>query len=176
MNEIIKKNGITFGIITGVISILITSFIYLVDIKLFTAWWLGIISIVIYLIIGIYLLIKTRKELGGVFSFKEAFTTYFVSAIIGIGISVIFNVLLFNVIDPSLKDTVQELSIESAVNMMKKFGTPTSEIKKAVESMSQTNQFEAINQIKGAAFSIIFSSIFGLLLAAIFKSKPKQEF
>lgn len=176
MNEIIKKNGINFGIITGVISVLITGFIYLVDIKLFTAWWLGIVSIIIYLAIGIYLLIKTRKELGGVFSFKDAFTTYFISAVIGIAISVVFNILLFNYIDPSLKDTVQELSIESAVNMMKKFGTPTSEIKKAVEGMSETNQFETFNQLKGSAFSIIFSAIFGLILAAIFKSKPKDQY
>lgn len=176
MNEIIKKNGITFGIITGVISIIITAFIYLVDIKLFTAWWIGLASIAIYLAIGIYLLSKTRKELGGVFSFKEAFTTYFISAIIGIAISVIFNILLFNVIDPSLKDTVQELSVESAVTMMKKFGTPTSEIKKAVENMTKSNQFETLNQIKGAAFSIIFSAIFGLILAAIFKSKPKDQY
>ena len=176
MNEIIKKNGINFGIITGVISILITGFIYLVDVKLFTAWWLGIGSIIIYLAIGIYLLIKTRKELGGVFSFKDAFTTYFISAVIGIAISVVFNILLFNYIDPSLKDTVQELSIESAVSMMKKFGTPTSEIKKAVEGMSETNQFETFNQLKGSAFSIIFSAIFGLILAAIFKSKPKDQY
>lgn len=176
MNEIIKKNGITFGIITGVISILITGFIYLVNIKLFTAWWLGLGSIAIYLGIGIYLLIKTRKELGGVFSFKDAFTTYFISAVVGIAISVVFNILLFNFIDPSLKDTVQELSIESAVEMMRKFGTPTSEIKKAVEEMSKTNQFETVTQIKGSAFSVIFSSIFGLILAAIFKSKPKEQF
>lgn len=176
MNEIIKKNGITFGLITGMISILITGLIYLIDIKLFTAWWLGLVSIFFYLAVGIYLLIKTRKELEGVFSFKDAFTTYFISAIIGIAISVAFNILLFNIIDPSLKDTVQELSIESAVNMMKKFGTPTSEIKKAVEGMTKTNQFETFNLLKGSVFSMIFSSIFGLILAAIFKSKPKDQF
>jgi hypothetical protein len=176
MNEIIKKNAVSFGIITGILSILITTFIYLVDLKLFTAWWLGLGSIALYIAIGVYLLIKTKKELNGQFSFKDAFTTYFISAIIGIGISVVFNILLFNVIDPTLKDTVQELSIESAVNMMKKFGTPTSEIKKAVEGMSESNQFETLNQLKGSAFSIIFSAIFGLLLAAIFKSKPQEQY
>lgn len=176
MNEIIKKNAVSFGIITGILSILITTFIYLVDLKLFTAWWLGLGSIALYIAIGVYLLIKTKKELNGQFSFKDAFTTYFISAIIGIGISVVFNILLFNVIDPTLKDTVQELSIESAVNMMKKFGTPTSEIKKAVEGMSESNQFETLNQLKGSAFSIIFSAIFGLILAAIFKSKPQEQY
>lgn len=176
MNEIIKKNGINFGVITGVISIIITGTIYLVNIELFTAWWLGLVSISIYLAIGIYLLLKTRKELGGVFSFKQAFTTYFISAVIGITISVLFNILLFNFIDPSLKDTVQELTIESAVSMMKKFGTPSSEIKKAVEKMGETNQFETLSQLKGMAFSILFSAIFGLILAAIFKSKPKEQY
>ena len=73
MNEIIKKNGITFGIISGVISLLMTSMIYLIDVKLFAAWWIGVVGGVIYLGIGIYLLIKTRKELNGIFSFKDAF-------------------------------------------------------------------------------------------------------
>ena len=112
MNEIIKKNGITFGIITGVISILITASVYIIDLKLFTAWWLGILSIGIYLGIGIYLLSKTKKELGGIFPFKDAFTTYFISAVIGIVISVLFNIVLFNVIDTEAKDTVQDNLIE----------------------------------------------------------------
>jgi hypothetical protein len=176
MNEIIKKNGITFGIITGVISLLMTSMIYMIDVKLFTAWWVGVLGMVIYLAIGIYMLIKTRKELIGMFSFKDAFTTYFIYAIIGIAISVLFNILLFNVIDPSLKETVKELSIEAAVNMMKKFGAPTSSIKEAVEKMSDADQFGVVEQLKGSLFSIIFSAIFGLILAAIFKSKPKEQF
>ncbi|NHN25197.1 DUF4199 domain-containing protein [Flavobacterium jejuense] len=175
MNEIIKKNGITFGIVTGVISILITSSIYLIDLKLFTAWWLGILSIAIYLGIGIYLLTKTKKELGGVFPFKEAFTTYFISAVIGIAISVLFNIILFNFIDPEAKETLSDLSIEAAVNMMKKFNTPTSAIKEAVAKMEEQNQFDIVAQLKGSIFSIIFSAIFGLILAAIFKSKKQEQ-
>lgn len=175
MNKIIKKNGITFGIVTGVISILITSSIYLIDLKLFTAWWLGILSIAIYLGIGIYLLMKTKKELGGIFPFKEAFTTYFISAVIGIAISVLFNIILFNFIDPEAKETLSDLSIEAAVNMMKKFNTPTSAIKEAVSKMEEQNQFDIVAQLKGSIFSIIFSAIFGLILAAIFKSKKQEQ-
>lgn len=175
MNEIIKKNGITFGIITGVISILITASVYIIDLKLFTAWWLGILSIAIYLGIGIYLLSKTKRELGGIFPFKDAFTTYFISAVIGIAISVIFNILLFNVIDTEAKDTIQENLIEFQVNMLKKSNTPTDQIKEAVEKMSEENQFDTVAQLKGSIFSILFSAIFGLILAAIFKSKPTYQ-
>jgi hypothetical protein len=174
MNEIIKKNGITFGIITGVLSILITASIYIIDLKLFTAWWIGLFSIAVYLGIGIYLLSKTKKELNGVFPFKEAFTTYFISAVIGVVISVGFNILLFNFIDTEAKDTVQDNLIEFQVNMLKKFNTPTEVIKDTVEKMSQENQFDVVPQLKGSLFSILFSAIFGLILAAFFKTKTSH--
>jgi len=175
MNEIIKKNGVSFGIITGVVSALITTAIYSIDLNLFIKWWLGIIIFLIYITIGIVLLSKTKKELKGIFSFKEAFTTYFISAVIGILISVGFNILLFNVIDPSVKDTLNEITIKYTVETMEKFGTPSSAINEAVKKMQESSPYSTLELIKGSAFSIAGSALFGLLLALIFKSKPTQE-
>jgi len=175
MNEIIKKNGVSFGIITGVVSALITTAIYSIDLNLFTKWWLGIIIFLFYITIGIVLLSKTKKELKGIFSFKEAFTTYFISAVIGILISVSFNILLFNVIDPSVKDTLNEITIKYTVETMEKFGTPSSAINEAVKKMQESSPYSTLELIKGSAFSIAGSALFGLLLALIFKSKPTQE-
>ncbi len=175
MNEIIKKNGVSFGIITGVVSALITTAIYSIDLNLFTKWWLGIIIFLIYITIGIILLSKTKKELKGIFSFKEAFTTYFISAVIGILISVSFNILLFNIIDPSVKDTLNEITIKYTAETMQKFGAPSSAINEAIKKMQESNPYSTIELIKGSAFSIAGSALFGLLLALIFKSKPSQE-
>ena len=176
MNEIIKKNGIKFGIIGGLFSIIFTSSMYFIDLKLFTNIWLGFIKITVFLVIAIILLNKTKKELNNIFSFKEAFTTYFICFLICILLATLFEILLFNVIDPSLKETIKELSIESAVDMMKKFGTQTSKIKEAVEEMSKTSQFDSLQILKGSAFSIVISSIFGLILAAIFKSRQQDQY
>jgi hypothetical protein len=175
MNEIIKKNGISYGIITGVVSALITTSIYAIDLKLFTAWWVTVLSVSFYIIIAMVLLTKTKKELKGIFSFKDAFTTYFISAVVGILISVAFNIILFNFIDPSAKDSIKEISIKYAVEMMHKFNAPSSSINEAVKKMQENDQFSIIELLKGSAFSIVFSSLFGLLLALIFKSKPSQE-
>ncbi|HWS60780.1 MAG TPA: DUF4199 domain-containing protein [Flavobacterium sp.] len=175
MNEIIKKNGISFGLITGVVSALLTTAIYSIDLNLFIKWWLGILMLIIYLTIGIVLLTKTKKELKGIFSFKEAFTTYFISAVIGILISVCFNILLFNVIDPSVKDTLNEITIKYTVETMEKFGAPSSAVNEAVKKMQESNPYSTFELIKGSAFSIAGSALFGLLLALIFKSKPSQE-
>jgi c-di-AMP phosphodiesterase-like protein len=175
MNEIIKKNGVSYGIITGVVAALITTSIYAIDLKLFVKWWLGIIIFLVYITIGIVLLSKTKKELKGIFSFKDAFTTYFISAVIGILISVGFNIVLFNVIDPSVKDTINEIFIKYTVEMMEKIGTPSSAINETVKKMQENNPYSTIELLKGTIFNIVGSALFGLLLALIFKSKPTQE-
>ena len=71
INEIIKRNGVTYGIIIGLISSLTTASIYAININLFTSWWLGILSVLFYIVFSIILLSKTKKALNGVFTFKE---------------------------------------------------------------------------------------------------------
>ncbi|KAF2332963.1 DUF4199 domain-containing protein [Flavobacterium ginsenosidimutans] len=175
INEVIKKNGVTYGVMIGIASALVTATIYAVDLNLFTAWWMGILGIVISLTISIILLSKTKKELNGVFPFKDAFTTYFIAAVIGILISTTFNIVLFNVIDPGAKETLNEIMIKYTVGMMQKFGTPASAINEAVAKMKESSPYSTIELLKGSIFAIVISAIFGLIFAAFFKSKSTQE-
>jgi len=174
INEIIKKNGITFGILTGIISALITTSIYVIDLNLFVSWWIGIVSILSYVIIGIILLSKTKKEMKGIFVFKDAFTTFFISALIATLIGTAFNILLFNVIDPSAQDTLKEITIKKAVAMMQKFNSPAVAINEMIAKMNESNPYSVSELLKGSVYSIVFNSIFGLIMAAFFKSKSQE--
>jgi hypothetical protein len=174
INEIIKRNGITFGVLTGIISALITATIYAVDLNLFVSWWVGILSIIIYLVLGIVLLSKTKKEMNGLFVFKDAFTTYFICAVIGIAIGTAFNILLFNVIDPSAQDTLKEITIKNAVAMMQKFNSPAAAINEMIAKMKENNPYSVVELLKGSVFSMVFSAIIGLIMAAFFKSKSQE--
>ncbi|KRD07284.1 hypothetical protein ASE21_17460 [Flavobacterium sp. Root901] len=175
INEVIKKNGITYGVMIGIASALVTAIIYSVDLNLFTAWWMGLIGIAISVTISIILLSKTKRELNGIFSFKDAFTTYFIAAVVGILISTTFNILLFNVIDPGAKETLSEVMIKYTVGMLQKFGTPASAINEAVAKMKESNPYSTVELLKGSVFAMVISAIFGLIFAAFFKSKSTQE-
>lgn len=175
IHEIIKKNGITFGIITGLTSVLITTFIYAIDLNLFTSPWVGFGNLALYLIIAIVLLIKTKKEFPGTFAFKDAFTTYFISALIGIAISVLFNIILFNLIDPAAKETIKELTIKYMVVALEKFNAPAAAINKTIADLKENDQFSIVGLLKGSLSNIVFCTIFGLILAAFFKSKPSSQ-
>lgn len=175
MNEIIKKNSVNYGFIFGLVSITITSIIYISDVQLFLSGWITFLKVVIFLVIAIVLLTKTKKQLHDKYPFKEAFTTYFISAAIGILIATMFEIILFNFIEPSLKDTLKEMSIKFTVNLLEKFGVNSSDINKAVSEMQNVDQFSIGEMIKGMFTYYVFAALFGLILAAIFKSKTPEH-
>jgi hypothetical protein len=78
MNEVIKKNGIKFGILLGLAGILSQLVIYLSGGTELIATVTGVVFWVIYLVIRIFQLIYTKKELNNTITFKEAFTTLFI--------------------------------------------------------------------------------------------------
>lgn len=171
MNEIIKKNGITFGVIIGLFSILVTTLIYVIDLNLFVNIWLGLSTIAIYLLIGIIVVANTKKQLKGQITFKEAFTVYFIAAVVGGLLSTLFQILLFNIIDPAAKETIKDLSIKYTTQMMEKFNAPSASINETVEQLQNTDNYSPGNLFKGFAFSLIISAIYGALLGLIFRSK-----
>ncbi len=171
MKEAIKRNGIMFGIILGMFSILIRTIIYIVNLELITSFMLGISIMVANLIIFTILLLRTKKEMNGNITFKEAFTTFIIAAFIGTTLAVSFDILLFNVIDPAAKETIKELSIKSTVSMLQKFDTPQAKINETIKSMTESDTFSVGKQLLGLFVSYIISSIIGLIFAAFFKTK-----
>lgn len=171
MNEIIKKNGIKFGIISGVIAIVVTGLMYAIDINLFANSMIGICMIVFYIALGVYAVSTSKKELGGVINFKDAFTTYLIYCTIGILIANLFNYILFNFIDPAAKEQILEITINKTVEMMEKFDAPKETLKQTIIELKENDQYSIGNILKGSAFSIIFSSIVGLIVAAVMKTK-----
>ncbi len=176
MNEIVKKNGINFGLISGLIGVLVTTVMYAVDLKLFVNMWIGFALLAVWIIIGILLLKKCKKENNDQLTFKEGFTAYFISALIGILISTVFNIFLFNFFDVEARDIITEHFIDFQVGIMERFNAPQSEIAKAVEKIKENSQFSIKGQMYGVIQSLIGSIIFGLILAAIFKTKRKEIF
>ncbi len=175
INEIIKRNGLTYGLITGVILSLITTIMYLIDLELFIAWWTTLLSFSIFIIIPMIAIVKTKTELKNIFPFKDAFTTYFICALIGLLISVGFKMVLFNIIDPSVKDSLLELTVNYLKSTSAKFGVPESSLNEMIENLKKTDPFSIVEQLKGAVVNLFFCALLGLIMAAFFKSKPTSQ-
>jgi len=175
MTEAVKKNGLNFGIIIAVISILVTVLMYAVDVKLFANYWVGIILFIVNLVLGIIAVAKAKKALGGFISFKDAFTTFFIAMALGAFISTLFTYVLFNLVDPEAKEVIMDEVITKTVTMMEGMGTPSDDMRTMIEEMKKTDNFSLGSVAKSYVFGLIFYIIVGLIVAAAMK-KNKPEF
>ncbi|MDD2986620.1 DUF4199 domain-containing protein [Flavobacterium sp.] len=170
MENSIKKNGVTLGIIIGVILVLITTTMYVVDLSLFTNWWIGIVNFVIIIGIAIYSSISSKKELKGIMNYRDAFLSFILPIIVGVAIYVLYNIILFNVIDPDAKMVLTENIIAMTKETMAKFNVPASEINKAISDIESKDNFGPMVQFQSYFFQIAFYAVLGLLVALVFKT------
>jgi hypothetical protein len=113
-----KKIALNVGLFLGLTLTLLIALIYAIDLNLFTKSWIGIINVLIITVFGVLSTTQYKKNVGGFINFKTAFTSFFITVLIGFMISTLFNLLLFNVIDVEAKTILSENVIKYTVEMM----------------------------------------------------------
>lgn len=171
----LRKNSLNFGLFLGLFLVLVTTLIYSIDISLFTSSWIGIVNVIVITGFGVFSALKYKKSIGGYISFKETFSSFFITVVIGFFISTLFSILLFNLIDTDAKATITENIIRYTVEMMEKFGAKPSDINKMADEMQKSDSFGMAGQLKGFAFNLIIYSIIGLISALIIKKERSQS-
>ena len=173
--EELRKNSARYGLFLGLFTIVTTTLVYTIDISLFTASWYGILSMAIIVGFGAYAAIQSKKNQGGFLTFKETFTSFLVAVLVGLFISTIFSILLFNVIDPEAKQVITDNVIKMTSGMMEKFGAKPADINNVIKEMQKTDSFGVFGQLKGLTFNIVIYSVIGLITALIIRRERPQS-
>jgi hypothetical protein len=129
----------------------------------------------VIVVFGAYAAIQAKKNQGGFLTFKETFTSFLVAVLVGLSISTLFSVLLFNVIDPEAKQIITDNVIKMTTEMMGKFGTKPADINAIIKEMQKTDSFGVVGQLKGFVFNIIIYSVIGLITALIIRRERPQS-
>lgn len=173
MENTLKSNAINYGLYLGAAMALVTVIVYAMEVELLANMWLGIALLLVVVAFGIVSTAKSKGLNNGILNFKEAFTSYFITVVLGILISSVISIVLFNYIDPEAADQIQQKIIDNTVQMMQGFGAPAETIAQQVEQLEAQNQFGVGNILKGLVFQIILYSVIGLIVAAVMKkSEP----
>ncbi len=175
INSLSLKNGLIIGAISVVLSLVM----YFIDpLMAFTNWWVGLILIVVFLALLVYAGQSIRKEVGGFWTFGEAFKSFLIMGLIITAISTVYNVMLMKVIDPDLPARAGAAIDENTRTMMAKFITDEEQLEKALaESGSGQSKLEITgkNLVTGIGVSLAIYGVLSLILAAIMK-KPEPIF
>jgi len=169
MENSVKSSAINYGLYLGGALSLITVAIYAIDLGLMVNMWLGIALLIAIVAFGVVSTSKSKSILSGFISFKQAFSSYFITVAIGIIISTVVSAILFNFIDPDAALFIKEKTVETTISMMEGFNAPAEAIAEAVEKIENQNQYGFASILKSLAWGLLFQSIIGLIVAAIMK-------
>ena len=168
-NVTVKESAIQYGLVLGGILAISTVLMYALNQELFLSAWVGISTLIICVGAGIVSTGKAKDILGGIMTFKQAFTAYFITQAIGLLISTAIGILIFSIIDTELAAYLQEESIEMTRGFMERFDTPTEIIEETLSEMRQENNFSMVNQMKNYVGVLVVQAVIGLLIGLIFK-------
>jgi len=173
----LRDHAIKWGVILGLVGVIYTVLLYIVDAALLANMWLGLFTLVLFLGLVVYAGIDYRKQMGGLLPFGKAYQHGFLTLFIGGIIGTLFNYLLYNIIDPGLVETLAEAGAENARAIAERFGAPPEAIDDAVEKA----RTDTIDRLQGAGVFISFLwgliayAIIALITGAIVKRKPPES-
>ena len=175
MEPTTKSSSVNYGLYLGAILSIWTVLIYGTgNLELLVNFWvIFLITPVLIISFGIISTSKAKAIQEGYINFKEAFTSYFITIVIGIVVSSLVSYLIFNVIDTAAGLELIDIAIEKSVKLMKRFGAPADQIAlqvEAIENQDKGLQSQLLQVLQG----IVIFSVIGLIVAAIMK-KNKEE-
>jgi uncharacterized membrane protein (DUF106 family) len=169
MENSLKNIATNYGLYLGSLLAILTVAAYAINLQLLTNTWYGVFILIAIIVFGIISVAKAKQIQNGFISFKQAFTSYFITILIGLIISTIVSYVLFNFIDLEAAATLKEETIEKSIQMMESFNTPSDKMAEAIEQMESQNQYSILNILKGLAGYLVLFSIIGLIVAAAMK-------
>jgi hypothetical protein len=172
MEKSLKSTAINYGIYLGCGLVIYTVLGYIIDIELLVNFWINLLILpLIIIIIGVISSAKARSLLGGFINFKQAFTAYFIPVALGIIISTVVSVVLFNYIDPDSAEYLKELTMKKSIAFMENMVAPQAEINKAIVTMESQDSYAIGTQLRSLAQGLLFFTVIGLLVGLIMKKK-----
>ena len=162
------------GMLLGGVSVLLTMTVYLINVELMVEWWFGILNLLISMGLVIYLGFNFRSICGGFLSFGKAFKFSFLVMFISYLAGVVFQILLYNIIDPSLPEVMKQLTVEMTVEMMESFGTPDEAIDAAIVGIEQGIEegTTPLGILKSTPWGTLFIAIFAAIASLFIKKNP----
>lgn len=171
------QHGLRWAVIVGVVSILLTVVLYVIDYTLLVQLKVLFISLAIYFGFTIYAGIDYRKSAGGYLSYGKSWQhAMIIFAVSGL-ISSIFGLILYNVIDPELPANLTDAAIENQREMMLSFGAPEDQIDKAVEDARErtANQFTPSGMATGYLVVLVVSAFMALITSLFVRKNEPME-
>ena len=174
MSQEIKQYILQNGLVLGGLYVALDIIKYVIGTEFFVNNYVSFATLLLAAIFPIYFLLQFKKSKNGLVDFRTAFSICTGILIASGFILLVFNIMLFNIIDPEFSSELLDVTINTAVLQLEAFGMSDEQISSAIEMIESEANFSPMNMLKQFGFTIVGYTLFGLLVAAI--TKKNNEF
>ena len=169
MSQEIKQYILKNGLVLGGIYVALDIIKYVIGAEFFLNNYVSFATLLLAAIFPVYYLIQFKKSKNGLLDFRTAFSICTGILIASGFILLVFNIMLFNIIDSAFASELLDLTINTAVLQFELLGMSDEQISSAIEMIESEANFSPINMLKQFGFTIVGYTLFGLLVAAVTK-------
>ncbi len=169
--------AIRYGLILGVVNILLAVFGYLMGVE-FTMSYYGIISSIVSILAIIFVCHRIKKENKGIIKYFEAVKMVFVALILSYVIGLSYNYVFNNYTAPEYAEQIAKSAIDKAEAMMESMGMEESIIDTTMEEARRESKKNLENPFLPFLQSIMVGAVVLFvvaLLASIFVQRKPAE-
>jgi hypothetical protein len=161
------KPALIYGLILGFVSVFLSLVFYFIGQA--TSSWTNWVNMLVGLVLLVYLMIQYRNTyLGGYASYGQIFLMVLVSAgVVSTIIGVVYQYLLFTVIDPGLLEQVKIMAEERIMNNSR---IPESMYDDILERVDKRTTVAYMTKL-GLIIGPIINAFIGLIIAAFIKKE-----
>ena len=171
------KHSLTMGVILGVISIVESLLMYMfnyIPATIISGIIFFLVNIAITVVVLRYAIISYKKNfLGGYITLGQGFMIAFMTVIIGAILTQIYTFVFNTLIDPQYMAHVQQISKDSAEQMMKKQGVSDDMIQTQMNNMDK--RFAGQTPLKNILWGMVGATVLGAIVAFIMAAILKKD-
>jgi len=185
LDQLIKKNGATAGLLLGVIVLALGIFDFYYMTTMATSFWPMVlvpfcVSVIVEIGVAILFCNDLRKKIGGFWTFRQATTGIFIMFLVAYLVSYAGNMVFSKVVEPNMLDKMKTAMVSATTDMMQKQNASQDKIDESIaktEKSFDDQKDQSIGKIaKSLGISIIVIFVFALIFAAFYKKeKPLYD-
>jgi hypothetical protein len=179
-SALISKLAIKNGLMLAAVSVIVSLTLHFIDpVLIYTSFAAQIGIFVLFIVLLVVVGINIRKEIGGFWTFGEAFKAYLIISLILALTATLYNVILMKFIDPDLPQRAAAAIEEAQRAMMEKFGMASEQIDEAIAkggNMQEKLEPTFKNIFTSFGVSLALYGVLSLILSAIIKKKQPVTF
>ena len=169
--ESLLPYAIKKGIVLGIGACILVIVVYIVDYSFLVHWSLSILALVLLLMFVVIFGNQYRRMGSGYLGFGKAFRLAFIILFFSTLIQLMFNILLYSIIDSELPELVTEATITNTEEFLRSIGMSRNQIDEQILRLERVmpGQFTIFAQLKNSWIIILSSAVFALIAGAIIK-------